>query len=122
MTPAVERLAFDRARDLQEHLDYAVDLGADVVQHPARDLVAGLVELGKSLRVTHVVLGREARPGLAGRLAPSLPDQLLRLMPEIEVHLVGEGAAPALTIQVVGVRRKRYTSAAADEPTIGATR
>ena len=38
VTPAIERLTFDRARDLQEHLDYAVDLGADVVQHPARDL------------------------------------------------------------------------------------
>jgi two-component system sensor histidine kinase KdpD len=92
VTPTVERLTFDRARDLQEHLDYAVDLGADVVQHPAHDLVTGLAELGQSLRVTHVVLGREARAGLASRLAPSVPDQLLRLMPEIEVHLVGEGA------------------------------
>jgi two-component system, OmpR family, sensor histidine kinase KdpD len=91
VTPTVERLTFDRAHDLQEHLDYAVDLGADVVQHPARDLAAGLVELGKALRVTHVVLGRETRSGLAGRFATSLPDQLLRQMPEIEVHLVGEG-------------------------------
>jgi two-component system, OmpR family, sensor histidine kinase KdpD len=91
VTPAVERLTFDRAHDLQEHLDYAVDLGADVVQHPARDLAAGLVELGKSLRVTHVVLGRETHAGLVGRFATSLPDQLLRQMPDIEVHLVGEG-------------------------------
>ncbi|MGH2463843.1 MAG: sensor histidine kinase KdpD [Candidatus Limnocylindrales bacterium] len=92
MTPTIERLTFDRARDLQEVLDYAVDLGADVVQQPAQELVAGLAELGRSLRITHIVLGHEPRAGIAGRLGPSLPDQLLQLMPEIEVHLVGEGA------------------------------
>jgi two-component system, OmpR family, sensor histidine kinase KdpD len=92
VTPAVERLPFDRARDLQEHLDYANDLGAQIVQHPARDLLTGLVELGKGLRITHVVLGRETRSGVVGRLGPNLADQLLRQMPEIEVHLVGEGA------------------------------
>ena len=91
VTPAVERLAFDQARDLQEHLDYANDLGAQIVQHPARDLLTGLVELGKGLRITHVVLGRETRSGVVGRLGPNLADQLLRQMPEIEVHLVGEG-------------------------------
>jgi two-component system sensor histidine kinase KdpD len=92
VTAAVERLPFDRARDLQEHLDYANDLGAQIVQHPARDLLTGLVELGKGLRITHVVLGRETRSGVVGRLGPNLADQLLRQMPEIEVHLVGEGA------------------------------
>jgi two-component system, OmpR family, sensor histidine kinase KdpD len=92
-TPAVERLPFDRARDLQEHLDYAIDLGADVVQQPARDLLAGILDLGRTLRVTHIVLGREARRGLGRRLAPALADQVLDELPEIEVHLVGEGTA-----------------------------
>jgi len=91
VTPAVERLSFDRARDLQEHLDYANDLGAQVIQHPARDLADGLVELARGLRVTHIVLGREGRRGIARRLAPSLSEELLGELPEIEVHLVGEG-------------------------------
>jgi two-component system sensor histidine kinase KdpD len=93
VTPAVERLSFDRARDLQEHLDYATDLGAQIIQHPARDLATGLVELSKGLRVTHVVLGRESRRGITRRLGPDLSEQLLDQVPEIEVHLVGEGAA-----------------------------
>ena len=93
VTPAIERLSFDRARDLQEHLDYATDLGAQVVQHPARDLATGLVELGKGMRVTHVVMGRESRRSIAKRLGPDLSEQLLDQLPEIEVHLVGEGAA-----------------------------
>ncbi len=95
VTPAVERLSFDRARDLQEHLDYATDLGAQVIQHPARELSGGLLELAKSLRVTHVVLGREGRRGIARRLAPDLSERLLDELPEIEVHLVGEGAPQA---------------------------
>jgi len=94
VTPAVERLAFDQARDLQEHLDYANDLGAQVLQHPARDLISGLVELTRTLRITHLVLGREARSGLAQRLAPDITERLLRLVPEIEIHLVGSGPDP----------------------------
>ena len=93
VTPAVERLSFDRARDLQEHLDYATDLGAQIIQHPARNLATGLVELSKGLRVTHVVLGRESRRGITRRLGPDLSEQLLDQLPEIEVHLVGEGPA-----------------------------
>jgi two-component system sensor histidine kinase KdpD len=92
-TPAVERLSFDRARDLQEHLDYANDLGAQVVEHPARDTVSGLVELAGGMRVTHLVMGRETRRGIARRLSPDLAGQLLEQLPEIEVHLVGEGPA-----------------------------
>ncbi len=95
VTPAVERLAFDRARDLQEHLDYATDLGAEIVQHHAKERVAGLVELARSLRVTHVVLGRESRRGIAKRLAPDISDELLEQLPEIDLHLVGEGAEKA---------------------------
>lgn len=94
VTPAVERLPFDRARDLQEHLDYAADLGAQVVQHPSRDVATGLVELARGLRVTHVVIGREGRRGIARRLGPDLSEQLLDQLPEIEVHLVGEGPPP----------------------------
>src|SRR5450631_3730494 len=94
-TPAVERLSFDRARDLQEHLDYANDLGAQVLEHPARDTVSGLVELASGLRVTHLVMGHETRRGIARRLGPDLAGQLLEQLPEIEVHLVGEGPAHA---------------------------
>ncbi len=87
-TPAIGRLSFDQARDLQEHLDYAADLGALVVRHPARDLVSGLVELARGQRISHLVLGRETRRGIAQRLTPDVTDRLLSLLPEIELHLV----------------------------------
>ena len=93
VTPAAARLSFDRTRDLQEHLDYAVDLGADVVRVEARDLVSGLVEVARTQRISHLVLGRDTggglgRRGLVRRLAPDITDQLLGQLPEIEIHLV----------------------------------
>ena len=102
-TPAMERLPFDQARNLQEHLDYATDLGAEVVRHPARDLVTGLVELARGQRITHLMLGREVRRGIGSRFTPDIAEQVLRQMPEVEVHLVssvadaagGEGAQRA---------------------------
>ena len=96
VTPAAARLSFDRTRDLQEHLDYAVDLGAQVVQHPAADVVSGLGDLVHSLRITHVVLGREPKRGLAQRLAPDVIDRLLQMAPGLDVHLVGTGPGGAL--------------------------
>jgi two-component system, OmpR family, sensor histidine kinase KdpD len=95
ITPGTERLSFDRTRDLQEQLDYAVDLGADVVQHPAADLLAGLSELTRSLRITHLVLGRQPRRGLAPRLSPDVVDRLLLVAPDLDIHLVGTGPGAA---------------------------
>ncbi|MFI5261367.1 MAG: sensor histidine kinase KdpD, partial [Candidatus Limnocylindrales bacterium] len=85
-TPAVERLPLDRARDLQQNLDYATDLGADVVHHPARDLVGGLVDLARDLRITHLVMGRDVRRGLSARFTADPVELLLRQIPDLDVH------------------------------------
>ncbi len=87
-TPSFQRLSFDHTRDLQEHLDYAADLGAEIVRLPGRDLVTGLVELAREHRVSHLVLGRDVHRGLAQRLAPDITDRLLAALPELELHLV----------------------------------
>jgi two-component system sensor histidine kinase KdpD len=94
VTPEVARLAFDRERDLRENLAYADDLGAEVVRFEAPDLVAGLVEVAGSRRVTHIVLARQEQRGLARFRAASPADALLERLPEIEVHLIGAGPAP----------------------------
>ena len=94
VTPEVARLPFDRERDLRENLAYADDLGAEVVRFEAPDLVAGLVSVATSRRVTHVVLARQEMRGLARLRSASPADALLERMPEIEVHLIGAGPAP----------------------------
>ncbi|HEX7473838.1 MAG TPA: hypothetical protein VF323_12205, partial [Candidatus Limnocylindrales bacterium] len=95
VTPEIERLSFDRSRDLQENLDYADDLGAEVVRHEAPDLVTGLVAVARARRVTHVVLPHEERHGRLRRFARSPAEELVEQLPEIEVHLTGSGRSEA---------------------------
>ena len=54
-----------------------------------------MVELAREQRITHLMLGREVRRGIGSRFTPDIAEQVLRQMPEVEVHLVGTGPDPA---------------------------
>ncbi|MHB8958848.1 MAG: universal stress protein [Candidatus Limnocylindrales bacterium] len=87
-TPAAARLPFDRQRDLQQALDDAVDLGAEVMRVEAPDAAAGLEQAVRARRPTHVVLPHEPESGLERLRRGSLAERLLRIDPEVEVHLI----------------------------------
>ncbi len=87
-TPASVHRPFDRQRDLQQTLDDAVDLGAEVLRVEAADTLAGLEQAVHARRPTHVVLPHHPAAGGLARLKGSLADRLLRIDPELEVHLV----------------------------------
>ena len=89
VTPQTERQSYDRSRDLQEVIDDAVDLGADVVSIDATDLVAGLEEAVRRRGASHVVLPYHETPTLQRLLARPLVDQLIERLPAVEVHVVG---------------------------------
>ncbi len=89
-TPALG-MSRDQLRDLQRNVDYAVDLGAEVVRQEARDLVEGLTAVMRARRVAHVVLVPEQRTVLDRILRSSVADRLLRAVPGVEVHLVARG-------------------------------
>jgi two-component system sensor histidine kinase KdpD len=93
-TPESERYSFDQRRDLQEAIDDAVDLGADVARIQARDVVDGLEQVARSRRATHVVLPQRAMKGMARFTERPLADRLLQRIPELEVHLVGALPTP----------------------------
>ena len=63
-TPELERMPFDRQRDLQEAIDDAVDLGAEVVRIEAPDVVTGLEQVARAHRATHLVLPHQEVTGL----------------------------------------------------------
>jgi two-component system, OmpR family, sensor histidine kinase KdpD len=88
-TPDLERQPFDQRRNLQEVIDDAVDLGADVIKVDAPDLATGLEQVARSRRVTHVVLPHRPAAGLRRRFERPLLDRLLERLPEVEVHVVG---------------------------------
>jgi two-component system sensor histidine kinase KdpD len=88
-TPESERRSFDRTRDLQEVIDDAVDLGAEVMQAEARDLLSGIVEVARARRATHIVLPYRATSAARRMIEAPLPDRILEQLPEIELHIVG---------------------------------
>ncbi len=90
-TPELARLPFDRNRDLQEALDDAVDLGADVVRLEAPDIVSGLEQVARTHRVTHLVLPYRQVSGVKRLLERPLVDRLIERLPDVEVHVVGAG-------------------------------
>ncbi len=87
-TPESERLPFDRARDLQEVIDDAVDLGADVVRVRARDVASGIEQAAQTRRATHVVLPYHERSRVSRLLEPPLVERVSDRLPDVEVHVV----------------------------------
>ena len=87
-TPITERRAFDRDRDLRENLDYAEDLGAEVMRVSADRPADGLVDALRRRRATHVLVPQHDVRTVAGLRRPSLAEQVLAELPSIDVHLV----------------------------------
>jgi two-component system sensor histidine kinase KdpD len=88
-TPEFERQPFDRTRDIQEALDDAVDLGAEVVRVEAADVVSGLEQVARSHRATHLVLPHRELAGLKRMRERPLVDRLIERLPDVELHVVG---------------------------------
>ena len=88
-TPNAEAQSFDRARDLQETIDDAVDLGADVVHVEASDISSGVESVARSRRATHVVLPLQESSAVQRLRQRTLPEQLIERLPDLEVHVVG---------------------------------
>jgi two-component system sensor histidine kinase KdpD len=93
-TPESARLPFDRVRDLQETLDDATDLGAEILRIDARDIATGLIDVARARGATHIVLPYQEATGLRRVLERPLVDQLIERLPEVEVHVVGARPAP----------------------------
>jgi len=94
-TPGSEGQSFDRSRDLQEALDDAVDLGAEVVRVEARDIAAGLAQAAETHRATHLFLPYQDVSGLKRLREGTLVDRLVERLPDVEIHVVGPGPATA---------------------------
>lgn len=91
-TPDLERAPFDRTRNLQETLDDAADLGAEVLRVSAPDVVSGLEQALRGRGATHVVVPHAPSSGFGRLLRRPLAEELLERLPDVEVHLVSATA------------------------------
>lgn len=92
-TSDADRRPFDQTRNIQEILDDAVDLGAEVIRVEAPDVLTGLEHLARNRRATHVLLPHREIGGVRRLVEAPLADRLLARLPEVEVHVIG--AKPA---------------------------
>jgi two-component system, OmpR family, sensor histidine kinase KdpD len=90
-TPSTDHQPYDRARDLQEAVDDAVDLGAEILRLEAPDATSGVEEAIRIRRATHLVLPHHGLTGLQRIRERSLVDRVLERFPSVEVHSVGTG-------------------------------
>jgi two-component system sensor histidine kinase KdpD len=88
-TPDLGRASFDRGRDLQEVIDDAVDLGAELLRIPAPDVLTGLERAVRDRGATHLVLAHHGGRGLRRFTERPLSERVIQRMPDLEVHLVG---------------------------------
>jgi two-component system sensor histidine kinase KdpD len=85
----VDALPFDRARDLREALDVAVELGARTAQLGVGDIAEGVGAAVRDLGGTHLFVPYASPGRLEGLLHGYLSDRLAEQLPDVDIHLVG---------------------------------
>ena len=85
----VDAMPFDRAKDLREALDIAVELGARTARLGAGDSAEAVGAAVRDLGGTHLFVPHASPGRLEGLLHRSLADRLSELLPDVDIHLVG---------------------------------
>ena len=82
-------MPFDRAKDLREALDVAVELGARMARLGPGDIAEQVGAAVRDLGGTHLFVPHASPGRLEGLLHGSLSDRLAAQLPDVDVHLVG---------------------------------
>ena len=82
------RIDAETQRHLQENIDAARELGAEVVRLQGRDAVDSLLDFARSHGVGHLVMGRSHQPWWWQLLGRSVPLRLVREAGGFDLHIV----------------------------------
>jgi two-component system sensor histidine kinase KdpD len=85
----VDAMPFDRAKDLREALDAAVELGARMVRLGPGDIAEQVGSAVRDQGGTHLFLPHASPGRLEGLLHGSLSDRLSEQLADVDIHLVG---------------------------------
>ncbi|MGD9893218.1 MAG: universal stress protein [Dehalococcoidia bacterium] len=85
-----EHLDAGERADLDANLRLAEDLGAAVVRLQERDIASAIAAYVRAEHVTQVIVGHSARPRWQTLLRGSVIERLLRLLPDVDVHVISE--------------------------------
>jgi two-component system sensor histidine kinase KdpD len=84
------RLNDQEQHDLDANLRLAEDLGAQVVRLSGSDVAGALAAYVRSEHITQVIVGHTAGSGLRRLFDRSLAVRLLQLLPEVDIHVIGD--------------------------------
>lgn len=73
---------------LEEHALLAEDLGAEVIRRRGTDIALALAEVAHQRHATQIVLGQPARTRWEELLYSSIINRLLRLVSDVDIHLI----------------------------------
>jgi two-component system, OmpR family, sensor histidine kinase KdpD len=84
-----ERIDTAALRSLSDNITLAKELGADVVRLPGVDVAEALAKFAHESKITHAVFGRTRLPLWRERLRGSVIDRFMRMVPAVDVLVVG---------------------------------
>jgi two-component system sensor histidine kinase KdpD len=87
-----QRIETDALRSLSDNITLAKELGADVVRLEGTDVTEALARFARESHITHAVFGRTRQPLWRERLRGSVIDRFMRLVPTVDVLVVGTPA------------------------------
>jgi two-component system sensor histidine kinase KdpD len=84
-----ERIDSASLRSLADNINLAKELGATVVRLEGDDVAEALARFARERNITHAIFGRTRMPAWRERLVGSVLDRFMRLVPEVDVVVVG---------------------------------
>jgi two-component system, OmpR family, sensor histidine kinase KdpD len=90
-TPSETPQRIDAAslRSLSDNITLARELGADVIRLEGADVAEALASFARESKITHAIFGRTREPAWRERLRGSVIDRFMRLVPGVDVVVVG---------------------------------
>ncbi len=87
-----QRIETAALRSLSDNITLAKELGADVVRLEGTDIPEVLAKFALESNITHAVFGRTRLPPWRERIRGSVIDRFMRLVPDVDVLVVGTPA------------------------------
>jgi two-component system, OmpR family, sensor histidine kinase KdpD len=87
----VHRIDAAAQRQLINTMTLTTQMGGTPMQMKGTDVVATIVTFAREYGITHIVMGRTARPWYQRLLGASVLERLLQATPDIDVIIVGHG-------------------------------
>ncbi|MGZ3422436.1 MAG: universal stress protein [Polyangiales bacterium] len=90
-TPGESTVRIDAAslRAVSENMNLAKELGAEIIRLESAQIPEVLAQFARSRKITHAIFGRTRLSALRERLRGSVIDKFMRLVPDVDVLVVG---------------------------------